>query len=507
MWMGRGACLVGLWLAVIAASHAQISFDGFQTLYDGHCAVCHGERLQGGAQGVSLVGGELAHGSSVREIAASIAEGYPGSGMPAWRHVLDEGQIQSLAIFVSEQRSGYDYREFHIESELRLPEGVIEGESHAFRLETVIAGLDPLPYSIAPLPDGSLLLTEKMRGLSLVSAGGVQSDLIPGAPVGYNDDEPLAGTGLRLGVGWVMDVALHPDYHRNGWVYVLYSDRCEDCNAMSRATGKPVSMNRLVRGHLRDGAWTDEQVIWQADIETYSPMTDHTAGGRITFDPDGYVFMSLGMKGPNNYVGIQDLSLPYGKIHRVHDDGRMPADNPFVGVPGALASTWTYGHRSPQGLEYDPATGDLWGTEMGPRGGDEVNRLLPGRNYGWPLYSKGVNYDGTPVAYGGLLGIEVDPADIEQPVVDLTPSPAVSSLTVYAGDAFPGWRGNLIVGTLKGADLRRMVVADHKVIHVETLLRDLARVRDVESGPGGELYLLLEHAAGGRIVRLVPVRT
>jgi glucose/arabinose dehydrogenase len=203
-------------------------------------------------------------------------------------------------------------------------------------------------------------------------------------------------------------------------------------------------------------------------------------------------------------VGVQDLGLPYGKIHRVNDDGSIPPDNPFVGVPGALSSIWTYGHRSPQGLEFDSRTRRLWGTEMGQRGGDEVNLLSRGKNYGWPLTSKGLKYDGTPVDYGKELGIEFDLGDIEQPIVDLTPSPAVSSFAFYDGRAFRSWRGNMLVGTLKATELYRMVRENDRVVHVETLLRGFGRIRDVEVGRDGAVYLLLEHHAGGRILRLVP---
>jgi glucose/arabinose dehydrogenase len=156
-------------------------------------------------------------------------------------------------------------------------------------------------------------------------------------------------------------------------------------------------------------------------------------------------------------------------------------------------------------LEFNVKTRQLWGTEMGPRGGDEVNLLLPGRNYGWPLYSKGVDYDGTPVEYWQELSIEFDVADIEQPVVDLTPAPAVSSFIIYGGAAFPEWQDDLIVGSLKATELYRIVVDGDKHAYTETLLEDLARIRDVESGPDGAIYLLLEHESGSQIVRLVPV--
>jgi glucose/arabinose dehydrogenase len=263
-------------------------------------------------------------------------------------------------------------------------------------------------------------------------------------------------------------------------------------------------MIKVVRGRIADGAWVDQQTIWETSIENYTGMPDMSAGGRLAFDAAGHVFVTAGIKANSEHTGVQDLSLPYGKIHRVNDDGSIPSDNPFVGRTNVVPSIWTYGHRSPQGLEFDRATGRLWGTEMGQRGGDEVNLLEAGRNYGWPLVSKGLKYDGTPVDYGKELGIEVDLDAIEQPVVDLTPSPAVSSFIVYRGNAFPKWQGNLLVGTLKATELYRMVLDGERVTHRETLLSGLGRIRDIAAGADGVVYLLLEHAAGSRILKLVP---
>jgi glucose/arabinose dehydrogenase len=169
-----------------------------------------------------------------------------------------------------------------------------------------------------------------------------------------------------------------------------------------------------------------------------------------------------------------------------------------------MQSIWTYGHRSVQGLEFDPLTQQHWNTEMGPRGGDEINRLIPGANYGWPIFTNGVNYDGRPVNVAGKLGIELAPKDTEFPILDMTPSPAISSFIFYSGSEFPDWNNNIIVGTLRATDLLRMEITDNKVSHTEILLQDLARFRDIEMGPAGELYLLLENASGSLIIRLLP---
>ena len=472
----------------------------FERLYAQHCAVCHGAKLEGAAQGPPLAGIDLAYGEGVEGIAGSIALGMPDKGMPAWSETLSATEIRSLAIFIAEERANTTFADFRIKAPLVVPTGVVGSRLHDFRLDTVIDGLDPLPYSIEPLPDGRILLTEKMRGLTVVSATGEQSELVPGAPLGHRGAVQFGP--LQYGLGWVLDVALHPDYGDNGWIYLSYGDRCEDCNEESRRGG-PVSMIKLIRGRLADGAWTDEETIWQVDKEHYNSATDMAAGGRICFDGAGHLFLSVGMKS-HGYRAIQDLAAPDGKIHRMHDDGRVPRDNPFAGQPGAMPTIWSYGHRSPHGLEYSALWGELWSTEMGPRGGDEVNRLLPSRNYGWPLTSKGVHYNGRPVDGRGL-GIDFDIDDLEQPVVDLTPSVAVSSFVFYDGDAFPRWRNHLLVGSLKASDLYRFVFEDGVLVERETVIEDLARIRDVEVDPRGDILLLLEHDTGGQIVRMSAV--
>ena len=475
--------------------------DVIAKLYQEECAVCHGDRLQGAPQGTALVGADLLHGNSLEDIATSTAKGFPERNMPAFSPTLSDEQIWAMAIYIAEQRQGTNLDDFRYDAPLIIPSGVIETEHHAFEIRTVIDGLDPLPFSIEPLPDGRLLLTEKRLGLSIVSQDGTKSDFIRNAPKAYADSFNFVGQ--PMGLGWMMEVALHPDYETNGWIYLHYGDRCSGCNDLSRRSGQDVSMNKLVRGRIRDGVWVDEEVLWQADTMYYTIMPEIAAGGRIAFDNDGYVYFSVGIKGPLEHLGVQDLDTPYGKIMRLHDDGHIPDDNPFLKTPGAEPAMWTYGHRNPQGLEFNPVTGELWSTEMGPRGGDEINVILPGRNYGWPLFSLGVNYDGTPVAFGDVLGITFDLADIEQPIVDLTPAPAVSSFVVYQGAMFPEWNGDIIAGTLRASDLIRFDMEGGRVVGRETLIEDLARFRDIEVGPDREVYLLLEHDSGGQIIKLV----
>lgn len=477
--------------------------DGFIKQFNDKCAVCHGEDLQGAPLGTPLVGMDLRHGDTVEEIALSIANGFPETGMPPWSETLKDSQIWNLALYVAEQRQGTTILDKRDNIPLNIAEGAIDTERHAFRIKMIADGLDPMPFSIEPLPDGRILLSERMRGLRIVSPDGNKTDYIEGAPPVYDDSGIFLGQ--VQGIGWMLDVAIHPEFEDNGWIYIHHTDRCDDCNDLSRRAGRPVSMNRLVRGRIDDGAWVDEEIIWRADIDTYTNTSDLAAGGRIAFDAEKNVYISVGMKDVLDFMGIQDLALPYGKIHRVRDDGQIPQDNPFVDDADALPSTYTYGHRSVQGLEFNARTGELWNTEMGPRGGDELNRLVPGGNYGWPVFTSGVNYDGRPVDVADKIGAELDREDAEFPVVDMTPSPAISSFIFYDGIEFPDWDGNIIAGTLRATDLLRMEVVDNEVVHTETLLEDLARFRDIELGPNGELYVLLEHKTGGRIIRLIPV--
>lgn len=495
---------LGVLPAVAQAQTAQV--DPFADPYKEKCAVCHGADMEGAAQGVALAGRELKHGDSVADIAKSIADGFAQRGMPGFAGTMDEAQIKAVATYIAEMRASYTYADFRIGSAPELPQGSIRSEKHAFRIEPFATALTSLPYAIAALPDGSVLLSEKTGGLRIISPDGRQSEPLRGTPAAFNDGFEVPGILLVYGMGYLLDVAPHPDHARNGWVYLAFTERCSDCNEASRQSKQPASMVKLVRGRIRDGAWVDQQTIWETGKQNYTVMPDMAAGGRIAFDNQGHAFLSIGIKGGSEFAGIQDLSLPYGKILRLNDDGSIPADNPFVKVAGALPEVYTYGHRSPEGLEFDRRTGRLWETEMGQRGGDEVNLLKPGRNYGWPLVSKGLRYEGIPVDYGKDLGIAFDIKDIEQPAVDLTPAPAVSSFVVYDGAAFPKWRGDLLVGTLKATELYRMELKGDRVVHRETLFSGPGRIRDIETGAGGVVYLLLEHKSGSRIVRLVPVR-
>ena len=499
--------LIGL--AVIASLGATALFyvvyvmepDIYVPLYVENCGQCHGDDLEGTSDGLALVGGPLNGGDNVVALQQSIKYRHPDLGTPAFSEVLSDIEIKGLSIFVGERRLGQRFSDFRFDREVNMPAQALSSEEHDFLIETVIDGLSPLIFSIEPLSNGSFLVTEKERGLSFVSAEGVQSDLIEGTPLTGGSIDLM---GVQYGSGWLLDVATHPEYEENGWVYLHYTDLCgEPCGEGLMEA----SMNRLDRGHIVDGRWTDVETIWQAPLAFYSATPDTGAGGRIAFDDQGHVYLSVGIKPAQTLdTTPQDLNSPYGKIHRVGDDGSVPLDNPFLmGAKEFVRQTiWTYGHRSPQGLEWNPVRRTVWNSEMGPRGGDELNELLPGRNYGWPYFSMGLEYAGVVVERHKANSVEFEAEQVEQTLVDITPSPAISSFAFYSGNRFPGWQDNVLIGSLKGSSLFRMVFDGTELLHRETLIKDLARIRDVEIGYDGLVYLLLENEAGSSIVKLKP---
>jgi len=462
--------LLTLTIAIPATAQISRSREVGQ-LYQQHCATCHGNGLQGGLA-PSLLDDQWTHGGSDEAIARIIREGVTDA-MPAFRDELSEAETRALVVFIRERRANYS----RTRRTRPQPTEAIRTELHTYRIETVADGLET-PWAIDFLPDGRMLVTEKSGRLRL---SGDDGRLLR---------EPIRGTPevLDRGQGGLMEVAVHPRYAENGWIYLAYSDPATD------ERGQAQSLTKIVRGKIRDGAWIDQQTIWEAPQKFYRPGGGVHFGCRIAFDRDGFLYFSHGERG--RPADAQDLTRPNGKIHRLHDDGRIPADNPFVNEPDAFRSIWTYGNRNPQGLDFDPRTGLLWETEHGPRGGDELNLIRRGANYGWPVVTYGMNYNGTPITP------DTAKPGMEQPVIHWTPSIAVCGIDFYEGRAFPGWHGNLLVSALAQQELRRVVIENERVTHQEVILRDIGRLRDVASGPDGFIYVAVNDP--GRIVRLVP---
>jgi aldose sugar dehydrogenase len=334
---------------------------------------------------------------------------------------------------------------------------------------TVASGLQN-PWGLAFLPGGDILVTERPGRIRLIRGGELRQAPVAGAP-----------TAVAGGQGGMLDIALHPDFEANGLVYVAYSKEVEG--------GRTTAVARA--------RWTGDALEGTEDVF----VADAIGGGRhfgsrIAFDPAGYMYVTVGDRGEMNRA--QDLSDHAGTTIRLHDDGRVPADNPFVGRDDARDEIYTWGNRNAQGIAIHPETGAVWQNEHGPQGGDEVNLIRAGLNYGWPVITHGIGYRGETIAQ------DTARAGMEQAVLHWTPSIAVSGMDFYTGDRFPGWQGNAFVGALRQAHVRRLVLEGDRIVHQEELLADLGqRIREVKEGPDGYLYLLTDERDGA-LLRLEP---
>ena len=355
---------------------------------------------------------------------------------------------------------------------------------HDYRVVTVADSLEN-PWSMAFLPNGDMLVTERPGRLRIVRKG----KLLP-APV---EGVPKVRGG---GQGGLLEVLPHPSFATNRLLYLSYAKASAD--TMQGTTS-------VIRAKFENDRLTDVQEIFEAKV--WSAGRGHH-GSRLAFDRNGFLFITLGDRqvpstGNLEAHPAQDLSNHFGKIIRLHDDGRVPADNPFVSRSGAQPEIWSYGHRNVQGLAIHPTTGEVFATEHGPQGGDELNVIEPGKNYGWPVVGFGVNY-----RTGSAIHTGTHKEGMEQPINVWVPSIATSGLLFYTGDRFPQWKNSLFVGGMNGEVLSRLTLDGKRVLNEEKLVQRMGRIRDVRQGPDGYIYLAIDHRQGGKtpIYRLEPVR-
>jgi len=339
-----------------------------------------------------------------------------------------------------------------------------------FDVRLVAEGLQ-FPWGMAFMPDGNVLVTEKVGRLRIITPDGKVSEPIKGVPAVFFQQQ-----------GGLLDVALDPEFAKNRLIYLSYAEP-----EGSRAG------TAVARAELKDGSLENLQVIFRQVPKVLGPVH---FGSRLAFAPDGNLFITLGDRG--DYMEeAQNLSNHIGKIIRIRPDGSVPSDNPFVNNPQAKPEIWSYGHRSVQGATIHPQTGALWIHEHGPKGGDEINIPQAGKNYGWPKANYGMHYNGTPIKH------EHAEQDFEEPIHYWVPSIAPSGMVFYTGKLFPAWRGNLFVGALAGRQLVRLTTGDNKILSEERLLTNTLRFRDVEQGPDGALYLLTDED-NGKLLKLSP---
>ncbi len=351
---------------------------------------------------------------------------------------------------------------------------------HDYRVVPVVDGLIN-PWSMAFLPGGDMLVTERPGRLRIVRNGKLLPAAVEGVP----------GVVAR-GQGGLLDVVLHPNFASNRLIYLSYSKPTNGDSATT-AVGR--------------GRWENDKLVGFADIFVAdSKGAPGHFGSRLAFDRDGFLFVTVGdrMVPPRDDLAAhpaQDITNHHGTINRIFDDGRVPQDNPFVGKAGAKSEIWSYGHRNPQALLVHPETNGVWATEHGPQGGDELNLIQKGLNYGWPVIGFGVNYGA-----GAAIHASTTKTGMEQPKHIWVPSIAVSGLMVYTGTKFPGWKGSVFAGGLAGEQLARITLDGDKAELQEVLARRVGRIRDVRQGPDGFIYLAIDDRTGKPtpILRLEP---
>lgn len=465
LFIGLGFMIVMAALALAktpnSVKKAKLTYGQGEKLYDKHCATCHGVDLNGG-MAESLADGQWAYAQSSSEIKALIKNGNADVGMPAFKDQLSNTEINALHTFIKTSGS---------QKKITAATQAVQAGSDLLNTEVWVEGLDT-PWGLVFTGEDTALVTEKNGNLYEIVNGKLSPTPITGLPMVNSK-----------GQGGLMDIAIDPDFSENGWVYLSFSHQLE--------TGPVLNMTKIIRGHIKDGKWQDEQILFAAKPEHYI-KTSHHYGSRITFDGTGHMFFSIGDRGQKDMA--QDITRPNGKIHRLMRDGSIPKDNPFVNSPKAYHSIFSYGNRNPQGLVY--AGGKLWETEHGPKGGDELNLIRSGVNYGWPVISYGRNYSGTELTpYTNMEGME-------QPVSQWTPSIAACGLDVVSGEMFTKWDGYLLAGALKFKELRLIKLQDGKYVSEQILLKDKGRVRDVTIGSDGAIYVVLNRP--GQILRLTP---
>jgi len=347
----------------------------------------------------------------------------------------------------------------------------VQSAEHAFRVVTLVRGLEQ-PWGLAFLPDGRLLVTEKAGRLRIAANGKLEPKPIASVP-----------EVTVHGQGGLMDVAIHPRFAETGWIYLSYAARGAD------GVGTEVARGKLIGDRLEN-----VEVVFRQQPKG---NTGRHFGSRLVFDRAGYLYVTLGDRGEMERA--QKPGDHAGSVIRLHDDGRVPGDNPFVAKPGWKPEKFTIGNRNMQGAALHPQTGVLWTHEHGPQGGDEINVIRPGVNYGWPVITYGVEY-----GIGTKIGEGTAKPGMAQPIHYWVPSIAPSGMAFYTGVRFPRWKGDLFVGALRDQMLVRLKLEGEKVVHEERLLRNvLGRIRDVRDGPDGYLYLLTD-AANGVVARLEP---
>ncbi|VUD59415.1 Aldose sugar dehydrogenase YliI [Thalassocella blandensis] len=442
-----------------------------------NCSTCHGNQMQGG-MAKSLLDDQWQTDGSDEALADAIRNGLTSAGMPAWKNSLSEEDIRSLVILIREQRSKADHSSQKTSDRPKNDETRITTKLHHYKTQVAGKGDETL-WAIDFLPDGSMLVTQK-DGVLWRFHKGKRTQIKDTPKVWFHRQ------------GGLLDVMVHPNNagsNKNSstspWVYLAYSEQAKNKNR---------GATKIVRGKIKDDRWIEQHTLFEIPDEDKKNYGLHF-GSRIVYQ-DGFIYFTTGEE--NRPETAQDLKLFNGKVHRLHDDGRIPKDNPFANRKDALASIWSYGHRNPQGLDIHPTTGKIYESEHGPRGGDEINIILKGQNYGWPKVTFGMHYDGRPIS-----ALTSAPG-MEDPIHYWVPSIATCGIKFYNGNKFMHWQNNLFVAGLRSQSLHRLTIEDNRVIDEEVVFQGFGRVRDMAVGPDGYIYVAVNEKNNNRVLKLSP---
>lgn len=462
-------------LIIVCLVNGSVSAQPGAEIYSTYCGGCHGDRMQGSVAS-ALIKSKWSYGNDRNSIIKTITNGIPSTNMISWKDALSPKEIEAVTDYILQAQTSPG----SIKS-LDKPQAV-NTKLYSLKVEKIITqGLDA-PWAIEFVDASRALVTGKKGELYWVVNGKVDKQKIAGLPKSYAHNM----------FGGMMDLAIDPEYQKNGWIYIALSD-----NPTHSADSMAAGMTKVVRGKLRGHHWVEEQTLFQVH-DSVLVSGGMRWGSRLLFDKQGYLYFSIGDMQQAIQTG-NNPQLPWraeGKIYRINSDGSIPADNPYYGKKDALQAVYTWGTRNVQGIAQHPVTGKIFFTDHGPRGGDELNVLKSGANYGWPIITYGVNYDGS------VITNQTHQAGMEQPLTYWTPSIAVCAAEFVTGNRFPKWQNNLLVTALKFEELRRLVMDGDRVVDQEILLKGYGRVRDVKVAPDGALYVLTN--SPDALLRILP---
>lgn len=436
---------------------AAASAEGM-TVYQNHCSGCHGLNLEGNSA-TTLIKTDWQYGRSKNNFKRNITYGIAGVDMPAFKDMLQPRQIEAVA-------------EYIVTSQTEAPNVVrkiptqLSTTAYLLQVEQIASEGLVVPWAIEFINEYTALISERPGRVRWL-VNGKLGDSITGLPIPHRASS----------TGGLMDIALDPDYTQNGWVYLAYS-HTEGATNDKEAP----ALTKVIRGKIQNNQWTDPQTLFAADATLY-PVKGNRWGCRFLFDNSGYLYFTIGDMA--QAMDAQDLSKATGKVYRIYPDGSIPADNPFRDDPNALPAIFTMGNRNTQGLAQHPETGAIWSTDHGPMGGDELNILTQGSNYGWPIVTYGVDYSGE------IVSELTEKEGMEPPIKQWTPSPGLSTATFCTSPLFPAWNNHLLIGALALEELKLLTLSGESVSQEEVIIKNLGRVRDVKFGPDGALYVVL----------------